>query len=302
MTIFFSKNKFLIWLVFLVAPISAFSQTDVDFAEYLMNQRDYFRAITVYKRLLFDATENQLRYRYAQHIGEAYRLSGKYTSSIYFFTESLNYASTAEEQAKSLVGLGLDYYHMNIVSLAKNYFNQALAYDASGKTRLLLGLVEMEEGKWSSAAATFEGLAKSNSDAKLAETSKWLLGKAQAGTRLPKKSPALAAMMSSLLPGSGQIYCGHVFDGLQAMAFVGAFALATFQAYRYDRDVNDSDAILYLSASVSGFFYLANVMGAHQTAKFRNHQSKQRFIAEVRNMVFEVTVESHQKSFEEEEK
>jgi TM2 domain-containing membrane protein YozV len=160
----------------------------------------------------------------------------------------------------------------------------------------------MEEGRWESAAATFDSLANSDRDAKIAETSKRLLEKSRLGARLPKKSPALAAIMSSLVPGSGQIYCGHVFDGLQAMAFVGAFALATFQAYRYDRDVADSDAILYLSSSVSGFFYLANVMGAHHTAQFRNHKTKQNFMEEVRNIAFEVTEESNQKSFEEEEK
>ena len=74
------------------------------------------------------------------------------------------------------------------------------------------------------------------------------------------------------------------------MAYVSAFSLATYSAYRYDRDINDSDVILLLSTAITGMFYSANILGAFKTAKFRNMRIKQNFINEVRSLVFEVSL------------
>ena len=264
-------------------------QDSSGFAEYLFRQKDYFRAITVFKGLLFESKEKAASYRYSRQIAEAYRLSGKYKSSIYFYSESLRNVSKPHEHVKSLIGLGLNYYHLKTIPLAKSYFQKAADVDTTGHAELFLGLMAMEKMNWPEAQIMFKNTLNKSKNPEVLKTADLLSQKADSGKRLPKKSPALAFIMSSILPGSGQIYSGHFFDGVQAFTYIGAFSLATYSAYRYDRDVKDSDGFLLLSAVITGIFYLSNVFGAHQTAKFRNVRIRQDFMAEAQKAVFEVS-------------
>ena len=178
---------------------------------------------------------------------------------------------------------------MKTIPMAKNYFKKAADKDTTGKAKLYLGLMQMEQMNWPQAKTTFQDIVSTNHDPKISEAAKVLTEKSTLGANLPKKSPTLAAIMSSIIPGSGQIYAGHYFDGMQAMAYVGVFSLATYSAYRYDRDINDSDAILLLSATITGIFYSANIMGAYKTARFRNMRIRQNFMNDVKNIVFEIS-------------
>ncbi len=284
------KNISVLIVIFILSQtMPILGQESSAFAEYLMAQKDYFRAITVYKKLLFESSEAPLRHKYSNHIAEAYRLSGKHKSSIYFYSEALHNVTTAEEQTNSFIGLGLNYYNMKTIPIAKNYFKKAADKDTTGKAKLYLGLMQMEQMNWPRAQTTFKEIINTNRHAKISETAKLLTEKSTSGANLPKKSPTLAAIMSSIIPGSGQIYAGHYFDGIQAMAYVGVFSLATYSAYRYDRDINDSDAILLLSATITGIFYSANILGAYKTAKFRNMRIRQNFMNEVKNIIFEIS-------------
>ncbi len=276
-----------IFILSIINPI--FGQSSSGFAKYLMNQKDYFRAITVYKKLLFESKEKMLHYKYSTQIAEAYRLSQKYKSSIYFYSDAIQNVSSAEEHANSLIGLGLNYYHMKIIPLAKNYFLKAADFDTTSKTKLFLGLMQMEQLNWLQANNIFSEIVSTNRNPKISEKARLLALKSNLGLNLPKKSPALAAILSSIIPGSGQIYTGHFFDGIQAMAYVGAFSLATYNAYRYDRDIKDSKAILLLSVAITGMFYSANILGAYKTAKFRNMRVKQNLMNEARSIIFEVS-------------
>lgn len=279
----------LIIICILSQPNLIFSQNSSDFAKYLMSQRDYFRAIGVYKQLLFESTTSSQKYSYCTQISEAYRLSGKYKSSIYFYSEALQNVSTDEEKASSFIGLGLNYYYMKTIPIARDFFLRATKLDTSGRAKLFLGLIDLDQMNWAKAKTTFEEIASTEHEPQITATAKLLIEKSNAGAKLPHKSPIVAAIMSSILPGSGQIYAGHYFDGLQAMAYVGVFSLATYSAYRYDRDINDSDSILLLSATITGLLYSANILGAYKTAKFRNMRINQNFINDVRRIVLEVS-------------
>jgi len=279
----------LLFILLLSLPVLSLAQNSAEFAQYLMAQKDYFRAISVYKQLLFESNDREQRYKFSTHIAEAYRLSGKHKSSIYFYSEALQHATTGEEQTNSLIGLGLNYYQMNTIPIARNYFVKAADIDTTAKAKLFIGLMYVEAMNWSEAKRTFEMIATTTPNLKISERAKLLLEKSNSGANLPRKSPLLAAIMSALLPGSGQFYSGHYFDGIQALSYVGAFSLATYSAYRYDRDINDSDAILLLSATITSIFYSANILGAYQTAKFRNMRIRQNFMNEVKSIILEVT-------------
>jgi TM2 domain-containing membrane protein YozV len=52
---------------------------------------------------------------------------------------------------------------------------------------------------------------------------------------LPRRSKVVAGIISSLLPGSGQLYGGEIEDGVTAMIVTGLAGLGTWYAYRDDQ-------------------------------------------------------------------
>jgi hypothetical protein len=87
------------------------------------------------------------------------------------------------------------------------------------------------------------------------------------------KSPALAAGMSAILPGSGKFYTGEWKDGLVSLLFVSAFAV---QAYRGYNDYGPNSGFFIAYAGIGSVFYLSNIYGSHKSAKKYNEKIKQR--------------------------
>ena len=80
--------------------------------------------------------------------------------------------------------------------------------------------------------------------------------------RAPHRSPALAAALSVVLPGAGQVYAHHVRDGVTSFFINGLFVSSTIIAAQHKQ---------YGLAGVLGgmevFWYGGNVVGAMNAAK-----------------------------------
>jgi len=88
------------------------------------------------------------------------------------------------------------------------------------------------------------------------------------GEALPKKSITIAAGMSTLIPGSGQIYSERYFDGLISFLFnaYNAYALVTLLRN------NESSSKLLVQVSITIPFYLGNIYGAALAAHKYNER------------------------------
>jgi tetratricopeptide (TPR) repeat protein len=77
----------------------------------------------------------------------------------------------------------------------------------------------------------------------------------------PQKSPLLAGVMSTLVPGSGHIYAGHYGDGITSLLLNGLFMAGTVVAVRQEN---------YAVAGIVGViglpFYFGNIYGAANAA------------------------------------
>lgn len=73
-------------------------------------------------------------------------------------------------------------------------------------------------------------------------------------------SPALAAAMSAIIPGSGKIYAGNLREGVSALITVGALAGMTAECIS-KKGAGDWRSISL--AAVSGLFYAANIYGSY---------------------------------------
>lgn len=88
--------------------------------------------------------------------------------------------------------------------------------------------------------------------------------------KLPRKSPFLAAMLSTAVPGAGKWYAKEKKDAVVGFITVGMMA---YQAYRGFRKDGQKSVYGWISAGLGAGFYLGNIYGSAKSAKrFNNRQ------------------------------
>ena len=78
-----------------------------------------------------------------------------------------------------------------------------------------------------------------------------------------KKSPALAASLSAVIPGAGRMYASRWFDGLMGLSQFLLYAAITNYAYQ-----NNWDAATAISGGITFIIYGGEIYGAYRTAKY----------------------------------
>ncbi len=263
---------------------AARAEPDPDFARQLMAERDYFRAITVYKELVFRATEPSRLAFYRYQIGQAYRLSRRPDLSSEVLGR-LRPVAPPELAGKIEVQLGLNDLAQNIPASAVQHFEQARALGEGGRADLALGLIDVDEGRPAVAQLRFANAVAAASDAKMAALAQQLGEAAGRYEQRPQKSPWLAGLLSAVVPGAGQLYAGHPVDAAQAFGFVGAFAFTSFLAYQYDRRREGPYVFTSISLSITALLHLANVLGAERTARYFNQHQNEIYLGPLRQRV-----------------
>lgn len=98
----------------------------------------------------------------------------------------------------------------------------------------------------------------------------------QQGLKLPRRSPALAGVLSGLVPGLGQVYAGRPLDGLVSFLVNGLFIWGGVAAWEDDQKE---------VAAVLGFielgWYGGNIYGAVNSAQKFNWHHRSHFIQDM---------------------
>src|SRR5579862_97899 len=239
------------------------AQTEAEYAKSLMAERDYFRAISVYKELAFFSHNDDSTVLYLGQVGKAYRLSEKYQLSISSYSDILNRKNLSERVAAPInIGLGLDYLGMHLPDQAIPFFTEASKSDTCAVGRFYLGVAKAEEQDWVGARAVFDSTSRICPGSTISTLSSQFSIQLAGASQISSKSPALAAVFSTIIPGMGQLYCGHYFDALQAFSFVSSFTLASYLAYRYDHKFSPDYILTGVSVSITALFHIANILGA----------------------------------------
>lgn len=93
-----------------------------------------------------------------------------------------------------------------------------------------------------------------------------------------KKSPAGAAVLSTLLPGAGKLYAGKKQSGIITFLSCSGFALQWLESSRrlgYTHPLSIVNAVFFTG------FYSANIYGAYAAVKEKKRETKQQFLYEV---------------------
>lgn len=83
----------------------------------------------------------------------------------------------------------------------------------------------------------------------------------------PYKSPFLAGLLSSLVPGAGKIYTNQISEGLTSLVLNGLFAFLSYNNFK-----NDHTTRGWIFAGVGAFFYAGNIYGSVVSANIYNQR------------------------------
>jgi hypothetical protein len=280
------------WAVLLatwwVASVAS-AQPREEFAIHLMRERDYFRAITVYKELALFESDPWIRSRHRYKIGLAYRLSRHYELSQQALVPLLSDPAAEPMLGQVHLQVALAHVGMHSPGAAAYHLEAAERLGQAHLARIISSWIQLESGDAAGAKSQLAPLARAQPPAPVLAMSRRLSAASDQLDQPPSKSPGLAALMSAVVPGSGQVYTGHHTDGAQAFGFVGAFGFATYLAYQHDRDRGNPYLLTALAGSITAFLHLSNILGAERTARFHNERRKQLLLLPLRRDILEMT-------------
>lgn len=210
------KNRLTI-IFFLITFVFSLKAQDhlsiqLDFANNLFNSKQYYDAITEYKRLQFFDSTKTFNYEINYKIGECYKAGAKYDDAVKYFSLAVLNARTDDELFDSKTQI----IRTNILRRTSDRALQLcdeLEKDQrfSGKRDQMnywRGWAFIFADKWDEAAKSFAKINSNHELRKLAEQ-----------TEKAKVSVTFAKVISYILPGAGAIYTGKFLSGLMSLGW-----------------------------------------------------------------------------------
>jgi len=241
-------------------------EVQLKMADAFMEEGEYYRAITEYKKLLILFPDSE-RADYALfRVGIAYYNGEEYEPSVRSFSALRDKYPESSYVPKGYYFEGLGYWKLKRFKEARTAFD-ALSEDYPRSEHAPLALV----------AASLVALEEENIPLST-ERLEWLInrypehpGSTKANEaiplirqypKFPEKSKTLAAILSAIVPGSGYIYAGHLGDGITAFVinalWIAGVATGIHSGYY---------AVTGIVAGVGLPFYFGNIYGSANAAK-----------------------------------
>lgn len=246
------------------------------FADFLYEQGDYLRAASEFQRYLFYQPRESDKIYY--QIGLCYRLGGKSEKAIRTFSTFLHTFPDSQLVNSARFQIGVAYFLTEQFQQTVNYLDSALPHIADVRYRAasqgLIGISYLMQKRWFEANKIFNGLQESDVT-EVRESATLYRNYALQGAQLPNRSPFLAGILSTIVPGLGRLYTGRIGDALTSLFTVG---LTGWQAYDGFRENGLSSAKGWGFGALSGIFYAGNVYGSVISARVYNRHAGDEFL------------------------
>jgi TolA-binding protein/TM2 domain-containing membrane protein YozV len=251
----------------------------VEFAEQLMREGEYFRAITEYQRFLFAYPHDPRRAMMHFRIGIAWYRGQQYKEALQTFGEVAQRYPKTKYAKQARLWQGESLVRMAQYRAAEQVFTDILEQfprdEVGHLARYQLGWTLLYQRQWHKASEQFQHVAP---ESHLYPAAQRLAEEVLDGEHLSRKSPAVAGLLSGVLPGSGQLYNGRVGDAALAFFLNGLFVVGILEAIHHDQSA---------IAGVLSFFevgwYAGNIYGAVNGAHKHNRHAAETFLRNLEN-------------------
>ena len=247
------------------------------FADHLLQDGEYFRAITEYRRFLFTYPADTRVPMVLFRIGQAFFRGESYAEALQTFQEleRRDPDGSYGQQARLWQGESLlrQAQYAAAEQIYTQFIDQTEQASLTPYAHYQRGWTFLYRRQWQEAARSWQRVPP---DHPLYPPAQQLVSEAQAGERLPQKSPALAGFLSGILPGSGQLYNGRRGDALLAFLLNGLFIAGTIEAI----DQGELAVAGVLSFFGAGW-YVGNVYGAMNGAHKHNRHATETMLMQL---------------------
>ena len=224
---------------------------NMDFAEFLFGEGDYFRCITELKREFYENPSADT-VKVSNLIAACYIYMGEYEKA----SEVLSDLTAFDEDAK--------FNYLLAEFLRKNY--------ASIDTIKTLPTESGMDIKHLS--AIFQSKFSPQESLLLSGEIKTIY---RDYLKIKNKNPYLALLMSALIPGTGRFYAERSGDGLFSIVTVLTPAVITAYYYFY----TENTPAFYAAAAVFGAFYIGELYGAFNSASIYHKNKTEEYYKKV---------------------
>ena len=264
-------------IAFAMSSVPADESRHHRYAEQLFELGDYQAARRAYKQLLFYYRDTQLRDMADYRIAQTYYHQNRPERTELLLRDFSATHPNSPLRFQSQLMLGQIQFDDGKYSLARTTFFGLLHasedIDVVASAHYLRGWCYIYTSDWHKAITEFRQVNTSETDVLERKRARQLADTLLNETPLPFKSLETAGWLSTIIPGSGQLYVGKVKEGLFAAAMSGAFTYLAVDAVRERRYI-DCAGISLVGLS----FYWGNRTNARRFASEYNAQHEQELI------------------------
>ena len=271
---------------FSVHPQNSNADNLLGFAQSLFRAGDYLNAVHEYQRYLFLYPDTARADFVQLHIAAAYQNAGRLDAAIEAYQLLIqNYPqSPFIERAQSNIAqcqLLTGSQAASIASL-RQFLSDYPESDLAPRAQFIIATIYMDNKDWATAVREWRQVRTEYSQTPFAEMSDQLIRMAQQADPLPRRSPMTAGLLSTFLPGLGQVYSGRYSAGVYSLLTVGATAAGI--AYYIDQE---RYAVAIPVGIIGLFFYISNIHDGFQYAKAFNRQHEDQLRDRLRDRISE---------------
>jgi len=260
-------------------PTSFSADQLIAFAEHLMHEGEYFRAITEYRRFLFYYPDEPRRAMVHFRIGLALYHGESYGEALQTFREVTQHYPNTAYGKQAWLWQGESLARQGQYTAAEELYTEITSrfpHDAIGQqARYQRAWTLLYRRQWRDAATQFQQVTP---ESPLYQSAQFLVQSALEGERLPTKSPVLAGILSGLLPGSGQLYNWRLGDALLAFFLNGLFIAGIVEAVH-----SHAHTVAGILSFFEAGWYAGNVYGAINGAHKYNRYTTETFLRNLDN-------------------
>lgn len=230
------------------------------FGDFLFCDNDYLRAIDEYKIVLKNKESDMLKFK----IALAYQELKRYNESENSFKElfsSQQFSSEAKFEYFRTLYLS-DNYEMMKKMITDDSFIDA---STSKEIKKLYNLKHLySQFHIEDSSDFFDPF----NDKESVELLKYFIRK----QNIENKSPAVAAILSTVVPGLGKVYTENYGDGITAFLLTGVLTFLAIDNFNADHDFRG-----WLFTGLAAYFYAGNIYGSSASAQLFNAGTRIKF-------------------------
>ena len=255
-----------LFLIVLFSLFCSFAATaeelPLSLGKHLFARGNYDAAITEYKRFLFFHSDDERIGEVYHNIGLAYRAQDLWAEAITSLRTATYYATDSESKSKYQLELAVTLIAAQDYDLAQleliRVTLQTLSVPIYRRALFLRGVAYIYQFRWDEAREVLKNWSTDERlDALFDEV-----------VNTPRKSVSVAKILSTILPGAGQLYADNWRGGLNALLLNSALGFLTIDAAL---DRHYTDAALW-GGLAFWRYYRGNTFRAGQAAEQFNKQ------------------------------